>query len=80
MTTIVLNLLPFQLLVLLVAFRAPIADWARTAAAVLLASLIGWSSVFGWDVWRETIWKGRLFEFNARGNARQLLLRRSGHC
>ena len=61
-----LNLLPFQLLVLLVAFRAPIADWVRTAAAVLLASLIGWSSVFGWDAWRETIGKGRLFEFNAQ--------------
>jgi hypothetical protein len=61
-----LNLLPFQLLVLLVAFRAPIADWARTAAAVLLASLIGWSSVFGWDAWQETIRKGRLFEFNAQ--------------
>ena len=59
-----LNLLPFQLLVLLVAFRAPIADWARTGAAVLLASLIGWSSVFGWDAWQETIGKGRLFEFN----------------
>jgi len=61
-----LNLLPFQLLVLLVAFRAPIADWVRTAAAVLLASLIGWSSVFGWDVWREAIWNGRLFEFKAQ--------------
>jgi hypothetical protein len=61
-----LNLLPFQLLVLLVAFRAPIADWVRTAAAVLLASLIGWSSVFGWDAWRETIRNGRLFEFNAQ--------------
>jgi hypothetical protein len=62
-----LNLLPFQLLVLLAAFRAPIiADWARTAAAVLLASLVGWSSVFGWDVWRETISNGRLFEFNAQ--------------
>jgi hypothetical protein len=61
-----LNLLPFQLLVLLVAFRAPIAEWARIAAAVLLASLIGWSSVFGWDVWREAIWNGRLFEFEAQ--------------
>jgi hypothetical protein len=61
-----LNLLPFQLLVLLVAFRAPIADWARTAAAVLLASLIGWSSVFGWGAWQEAIWNGRLFEFNAQ--------------
>jgi hypothetical protein len=61
-----LNLLPFQMLVLLVAFRAPIAGWARTAAAVLLASLIGWSSVFGWDVWREAIWNARLFEFNAQ--------------
>jgi hypothetical protein len=62
-----LNLLPFQLPVLLVAFRAPIADWARTAAAVLLASLIGWSSLFGWDAWREMIWNGRLFEFNPQG-------------
>jgi hypothetical protein len=62
----ILNLLPFQLLVLLVAFHAPIAAWARTAAAVLLASLIGWSSVFGWDAWQETIGKGRLFEFNAQ--------------
>jgi hypothetical protein len=61
-----LNLLPFQLLVLLVAFRAPIADWARTVAAVLLASLVGWSSVFGWTAWQETIRNGRLFEFNAQ--------------
>lgn len=60
-----LNLLPFQLLVLLAASRAPIAGWARTAAAVLLASLIGWSSVFGWEVWREAIWNGRLFDFKA---------------
>ena len=61
-----LNLLPFQLLVLLVAFRAPIADWARTAAAVLLASLIGWSSVFGWDVWREATSNGRLLSLMRR--------------
>jgi hypothetical protein len=59
-----LNILPFQMLVLLAAFRAPIAYWARTAAAVLLASLLGWSSVFGWEVWKEMIQKGRLFEFN----------------
>jgi hypothetical protein len=62
-----LNLLPFQLPVLLVAFRAPLSDWARTTAAVLLASLIGWSSLFGWDAWREMIWNGRLFEFNPQG-------------
>jgi hypothetical protein len=62
-----LNLLPFQMLVLLVSFRAPLPDWARSAAAVLLASLIGWSSLFGWDVWREMIWNGRLFEFNSQG-------------
>jgi hypothetical protein len=59
-----LNLLPFQMLVLLVSFRAPLPAWARTTAVALLASLLGWSSLFGWDVWQEMIWNGRLFEFN----------------
>ena len=33
----------------------------------MLASLIGWSSVFGWNVWKDTIRNGLLFQFSPKG-------------
>jgi len=60
----VLNLLPFQLLVLLNARASQIPQSWRGAVVVLLACLLGWFSIFGWDTWRDT-WKNRtVVEFN----------------
>ena len=48
----VLNLLPFLLLVLLHSWaRAP--AFGRSLAAGLMASVLGWLSVFGWGAWNS---------------------------
>lgn len=63
----ILNLLPFQLLVLLNVRSSQIRQSWRSAVAVLLACLLGWLSIFGWGIWRDT-WKNRtVAEFNPAG-------------
>ncbi len=58
-----LNLMPYQLLVLIAALDAGMPKAARHLAVVLLGSLLGWSGLFGWSVWVESARAGRLFEF-----------------
>jgi len=49
-----LNLLPFLLLVLLNAWaRAP--AFSRSLATGLMAGVLGWLSVFGWDAWNSAV-------------------------
>ncbi len=64
----ILNSAPFLLLVLLNVHATTIpASWRKGAAAALLACLLSWVSVFGWDIWLGTAWpgSGKVFEFNS---------------
>ena len=61
------HLVPFMLLVLLNIRTSPIPQAWRMAAVVLLASLLGWLSMFEWHAWRYTAETGRLLEFNPTG-------------
>lgn len=64
----ILNLLPFQLLVLLNVRASPIPQVWRGIAVALLACMLGWVSMLGWDfVWRNTVETGRVLEFNPVG-------------
>ena len=58
-----LNLLPYQLLVLLVVVDSGVPKALRHMAVVLAASLLGWASVFGWGVWLQSARAGLAFEF-----------------
>jgi hypothetical protein len=59
-----LNLLPFQLLVLLVALDAGLPKAWRQMAVVLAACLLAWSSFFAWNVWRQWAGAGGLLEYD----------------
>lgn len=64
----ILNLLPFLLLVLLNVRATTIPEsWRRGVAVALLASLLGWISVFGWGIWRNIVESGEVLEFNPAG-------------
>ena len=63
----ILNLLPFQLLVLLDVRTSQIPQSWRSVAVVLLACLLGWLSIFGWGIWRDTWQKRAVVEFNPTG-------------
>ncbi len=58
-----LNLLPYQLLVLLVVVDSGVPKALRHMAVVLAASLLGWASVFGWEVWLQSARAGLALEF-----------------
>lgn len=63
----ILNLLPFLLLVLLNVRTSQVPQTWRGAVVILLACLLGWLSIFGWGIWRDT-WKNRtVVEFNPAG-------------
>jgi len=49
----ILNLSPFLMLILLHTFATANRELFRLTAATLLACLLGWVSVFGWDAWKE---------------------------
>ena len=49
----ILNLISFQVLVLFAVGQLSVA-WAPKIATILLASVVGWTAIFGWGVW-ETI-------------------------
>ncbi len=57
-----LNLLPFQMLVLLSTLRAPLHRAWHVAAAALLAATVAWCSVFGWQIFTTAIADGRWSE------------------
>lgn len=59
-----LNLLPFQLLVLLVVLDSGLPKAWRQMAVVLAACLLAWSSFFGWSVWMQLTWSGGLLEYD----------------
>jgi len=58
-----LNLLPFFMLVLLDALVHAKGIFARQAAAILLAFLLAWLPVFGWEPWQDAYRSGRMKEF-----------------
>lgn len=60
----ILNITPFILLALLQIFSTSTVQLLRTIAALLLASLLGWSSTFGWEAWLLPSGKLRHIEFN----------------
>lgn len=66
------NMLPFLLLILLHVRASPILQPWRRTAAVLLACMLGWLSVFGWDTWRITVDAGKVLEFNPAGFRQEL--------
>ena len=61
-----LNLMPYQLLVLLVVVDSGLPKAGRQMAVVMLASLLASASLFGWGVWLEAARAGRLLEFEPR--------------
>ena len=60
----ILNIMPFIFLVLLQIFSTSTVNSVRTIAALLLASLVGWSSTFGWKAWLLPSQKLRNIEFD----------------
>lgn len=61
-----LNIAPFYVLILANVFSSNIGELWRTFTAVLVVSLLAWSSVFGWYVWRSTISAKRVWEFRPK--------------
>lgn len=62
----ILNILPFIFLLLLNIYGTSAKYLARTIAATLLATLIGWSYTINWDSWFESDGRLNTFEFNSR--------------
>jgi len=58
----ILNILPFLLPLLLSSVSASVPAGIRSAGLVMVASLIGWTGVFGWHVWGQAFQADRLFE------------------
>jgi len=58
-----LNLLPFVMLVLQDTLANAKGVFARQAAAIALASLLGWLAVFGWGTWQEAYRSNHLAKF-----------------
>ena len=61
-----LNLMPYQLLVLLMVVDSGLPKAGRQMAVVMLASLLASASLFGWGSWLEAARAGRLLEFEPR--------------
>jgi hypothetical protein len=62
----ILNLLPFQFLVLLAALRTLKADELKGLAAAMLACLIGWTCVFGWNIVLDAKRAGHIAEYKPK--------------
>ena len=52
-------------------------SWFRGIALALLGSLLSWVSVFGWSIWRGTVWSGfgNFLEFNPSKSQSDFLYR-----
>lgn len=61
-----LNVLPFTAMVLVNVLTARLHVFFRAIAAGMLVSLLGWLSVFGWNLWAATIEANRVLEFQPR--------------
>ncbi|MBB1598190.1 hypothetical protein [Achromobacter sp. UMC46] len=59
----ILNILPLLLLALLYVVQAAKQVNLAHMAAILGASLLAWTPLFGWNDWQSNLGKGRLFDF-----------------
>lgn len=60
-----LNIMPFILLVLLHAISTANAKNLTKVSVVLIAALIGWLPLFGWQAWSENVTKGKILTFES---------------
>jgi hypothetical protein len=61
-----LNIMPFVLLVLLNAISTAEGKMLSRASAVLVATLLGWLPLFGWQAWSENVMEGRVITFDSK--------------
>lgn len=60
-----MNIMPFMMLILIFASSTLKADVLARGSSLMLASLLGWMTLFGWNGWKENIVEGRLFNFGS---------------
>ncbi len=68
----ILNLMPFLVLVLLDSLAGSVRLFVRHALALGLASILAWTTVFGWQAWRDAFQAGRLTDFSFAATRGQL--------